>query len=443
MRQATRKTVQRTIRLHPRQAEFLRSSRKTVQRTIRLHRRQAEFRHLPALYRGFTGGRGSGKSWVGAYDLIRRAKRDRTYMIGSPTSIMMADITFPTFKALAEDLAVWNPGSLRLTPYPTLTLTTGATIRFRTLDDPDKARGPNLSGVWLDEASLMEREAYDIAIACLREGGEQGWLSATFTPKGLGHWTYEAFATGKPNTQLVRSHTRENPFLPKNFAKTIEDQYPGRLSRQELGGEFLELEGAEWPAELFERILFDDWPDVIWRTKAAALDPSKGKSDASGDYSAFVWGGVDSDLTLWVDADLDATRPVESLSGGRSIVEDALALFRSWGPAGFLIETNGFQEWVSTALMRLSRARGLTVPLYSICSTTPKVSRILTLGVYLAQRRLRIKNTPGGRLLLQQLRDFPVAEHDDGPDALKLFELIADYLIQGRAATNGVQLVRA
>ena len=46
---------------------------RTIQRRIGLHRAQALFRYSPAIYRGFVGGRGSGKSWAGAYDLLMRA----------------------------------------------------------------------------------------------------------------------------------------------------------------------------------------------------------------------------------------------------------------------------------------------------------------------------------------------------------------------------------
>ncbi len=57
----------------------------------------------------------------------------------------------------------------------------------------------------MDEASLSKQEAYDILIGRLREGGEQGWLSATFTPKGKTHWTYKKFGTGQPDTELIHA----------------------------------------------------------------------------------------------------------------------------------------------------------------------------------------------------------------------------------------------
>ncbi len=403
-----------------------------IKKIVRLHKIQHNFRMSRALYRGFVGGRGSGKSWVGAYDLIRRATRNRTYLVASPTGVLMGDTTFPTFKAIAQDLGVW--GDAKMTPYPTVELTTGATVRFRTAEDPERMRGPNLSGIWLDEASLMHEDAYKIAIACLRECGEQGWLSATFTPKGLTHWTHEQFGKEKQDTALFHCHTRDNPFLPKDFAKTLMGQYVGQFAAQELGGLFVQMEGAEWPAEYFDGIFFDEWPrDVNEYTRVMALDPSKGKTDASGDYSAWIMLGVDRDLCLWVDADLDNTRPVESPindAEARSIVSDGFRLFRQFGPQAVLVEINGFQEMVATALARHARERGIVMPIYTINHTTPKAQRIRGLGPFLAQRRLRVRNTHGGRLLVQQLRDFsPTVEHDDGPDALETAVAMANKLI--------------
>jgi len=111
-----------------------------------------------------------------------------------------------------------------------VTLGNGAEVLFRSVDDPERARGPNLSGAWLDEASLMDAEAYSIIIACLREGGEQGWLSATFTPKGKGHWTYDVFGSQRPNSALFTARTVDNPFLPATFAETLRAQYPSQFA---------------------------------------------------------------------------------------------------------------------------------------------------------------------------------------------------------------------
>jgi hypothetical protein len=78
-------------------------------------------------------------------------------------------------------------------------------VLFRSADEPDRLRGPNLSGAWRDEASLVSVDAFNTLIGRLRESGEQGWLTATFTPRGRAHSTFATFATGRPDTALFHA----------------------------------------------------------------------------------------------------------------------------------------------------------------------------------------------------------------------------------------------
>jgi hypothetical protein len=50
-----------------------------------------------------------------------------------------------------------------------------------------------------------------------------------------------------------------------------------------------------------------------------------------------------------------------------------------------------------------------------------KVARIRRLTRYVTRRELRFRaDSTGCRRLVDQLMDFPIAEHDDGPDALEM-----------------------
>jgi predicted phage terminase large subunit-like protein len=409
--------------------------------TTHLHRAQANFLLSPALYKGFVGGRGAGKTWIGAQDMLVRAQSDRTYLIASPTSVLMQDTTFPEFKRQAEDLGVWDSGRVRLSPYPTVSLTTGARIRFRTAEDPERMRGPNLSGVWLDEASLMPKDAYLISIAALREAGQQGWLSATFTPRGLSHWTYEIFGQDTPDTAIFHAPTMANPFLPPDFHHRLEIQYgvDGLRAQQELDGRFVNVAGAEWPDTYFpEEIWFDRFPDGTFVATALALDPSKGKDvhrhqeGREPDYSAFCWGGVDMAGTVWIDADLDNVRDITRM------VHDGIGIYRTFAPAAFVIEINVFQELLAGEFLRAAKeSHQPHLPLYGITNTESKETRIRTIGPHLAKRELRFRDTKGCRLLVQQLRDFPAGAYDDGPDALSMLLKMLRYLISGHAEGPG------
>jgi phage terminase large subunit-like protein len=390
---------------------------------VALHQVQSHFRYDPALYRAFVGGRGAGKSCIGAYDLLCRLRAGRTYLIGSPTSILMQDTTFPTTKYIAESLGIWL--GVKLTPYPTAQIVTHdrgvAEVRFRTAEDPEKMRGPNLSGVWLDEASLMHEDAYKINIAALRENNEQGWLSATFTPKGPTHWTFETFASGKPNTSIFKSRTGDNPFLPLGFEDTLKHQYgETAFARQELGGEFVSIAGAEFPGEWFDwpGFWFENWPDNLVY-KVIYLDPSKGVSDfpgdakknLEGDYQAYVLAGLDDRGTIYLDAQLNRENPV-------AMIERGVRLCHDWGPVSdFSFEDNGTMGFMVPEVQRQINAAGMLVPWNAVVNTMPKIHRIRHLASYLSRRQIRIRSTPGGKKPRAQLGDVPFGFYDDGPDA--------------------------
>jgi predicted phage terminase large subunit-like protein len=178
--------------------------------------------------------------------------------------------------------------------------------------------------------------------------------------------------------------------------------------------------GSEWPAEYFgPDIWFNEWPRQ-WRIKTVALDPSKGTDAKFGDYSAFAMMMLGRDGVLYVDADL-------AIRNTAIIVETALEIQRNFQPDGFCVEVNQFQQLLADEMDRMSRERGILLPLYTINNQVKKVVRIRRLTPWLAQKRLRFKgDSPGARLLVEQLRDFPNGDHDDGPDALEMAIRLAE-----------------
>jgi len=397
----------------------------TRRKVIRIHPAQAAFRQSNALYRAFVGGRGSGKSWVICYDLIRRAERGRTYMVAAPTYPMLFDSEFRTFRGIARDLDVIE--DMKFSP-PQVRLSTGAEILFRSADDPERLRGPNLSGVVLMEASLMVRDAYDIAIACLREGGRQGWLSAGFTPKGWAHWTHEIFATGKPDTELFRAKTSQNPFNPPGFADTLRQQYDDGFAAQELDGEFVDLEGAEWPVSYFgPQVWFDDWlPSSEYLHTVIGFDPNRGREAKAGDYAALTVVRLDRHYQMWVDASLSNTGDIHQHVGR------GVALGREYPGSSMVVETNIGSELLIAEVERQQRKSNTLFPVMGYENRVPKLDRIrMKLGPYLARGRFRFRATRGGKMLVAQLQQFPNGEHDDGPDSLELAVRRLEEIVNG------------
>jgi len=182
---------------------------------------------------------------------------------------------------------------------------------------------------------------------------------------------------------------------------------------------------CEWPESYFdESIWFDEWPSGhVVRTMA--LDPSKGRDAQRGDYSACVLLQYCDDGTIFVDADL-ARRPVPE------IVESCVGHYKTFRPDVFGVEINQFQELLCDLFVRtFAEAKLPHVVPYPIDNRTNKLVRIRRLGRLLAGKKLRFKNnSPSARLLVEQLKTFPVGDHDDGPDALAMAVRLAEMVLE-------------
>jgi predicted phage terminase large subunit-like protein len=215
----------------------------------------------------------------------------------------------------------------------------------------------------------------------------------------------------------------------------VEDLYTLMCTRAESGRPAFEREKqnsplnpdlCEWPESYFQEPLwFDQWPASL-RVKVLTLDPSKGADSRRGDYSAFVRLGIDRQGILYVQADL-ARRPTPQ------IIADGVEHYRQFQPHAFGVEANHFQDLLGADLSDEFRRQGLLgVHPWLIHNDTNKRVRIRRLGPLLAAHRLRFKSDcPTTRILLDQLKEFPIADHDDGPDALEMALRLAQEMLAG------------
>jgi len=190
---------------------------------------------------------------------------------------------------------------------------------------------------------------------------------------------------------------------------------------------------CEWPESYFdETTWFDDWPEGL-RLKTLALDPSKGADARRGDYSAFVMLGVSRQGVLHLEADL-ARRPTPE------IVADGVELYRRFQPDAFGVEANQFQELLAGEFEAEFQKQGiLAARPWTLDNRVNKRVRIRRLGPYLSSGRLRFKaGSPSTRLLVDQLKEFPIADHDDGPDAAEMAVRLAAELLGGVRADDGL-----
>jgi predicted phage terminase large subunit-like protein len=142
-----------------------------------------------------------------------------------------------------------------------------------------------------------------------------------------------------------------------------------------------------------------------------ACDPSLGKAGASRDPSALLVGGMNRRTGVLdvVEAGIRKRLPDR-------IISDVIDLQREYRCALWVVETVQFQEFLRSELVKRSAALGVPVPARGIQPIADKLLRIETLQPHVKNGLIRLHATQV--TLLEQLRHFPKADHDDGPDAL-------------------------
>jgi len=160
------------------------------------------------------------------------------------------------------------------------------------------------------------------------------------------------------------------------------------------------------PAELVARIGRDGY-------LYGACDPSLGKPGGQGDYTAILTLLEDKrDKLLYViSADIARRTPDETIT-------KMLEYAQLYSYKEFAVESNQFQEVFANWLTERARRSGLSLPVKSIKSSAHKQARIQSLEPLVTQGVLRFSRRH--QLLIEQLRQFPLGAHDDGPDALHM-----------------------
>jgi predicted phage terminase large subunit-like protein len=132
---------------------------------------------------------------------------------------------------------------------------------------------------------------------------------------------------------------------------------------------------------------------------------------------------LDRDNCLWCDMQLRRQTTTE-------VIDTLAATILNEQPAAAVMETHGFQEQLAVDVRKLLDAGNSLCGLHPFDSMEDKEVRIrLALTEWLHRHRIRFRDTVGGRLCVNQLKEFPSGEYDDGPDALAMgCGLIGDLL---------------
>ena len=307
--------------------------------------KQTEFVESPSPFIALVTGVGGGKTQAGATKSLKVVGDNPGVlgMVTAPTYKMLSQATIRTYIDVFDEYILdYAKGEQSLK-------VRGGEILFRSTEDPETLRGPNLGFFHMDEPAMSPLAAFLILQGRLRQPGvkHQGWL--TGTPKGY-NWLFQEFVARKrAEYQLITYSARENPFLPPDFIRRLEESYKGDFALQEIEGAFVVVGGdclfalqtlkamfADCREPIGRKGLWSIWKEpIVGRFYTAGLDTATGEVQGEGSESASVIvdakaGEVVAELHGSMTPDLLAEAVVPTW--GR--YNEALACPERMGPAG-------------------------------------------------------------------------------------------------------------
>jgi hypothetical protein len=199
-------------------------------------------------------GRQGGKTLIGgvAVAKLAMAKPNQYGWVCAPTYDDLFDFVYPAVFSVIPDAwcADW------IASHRVLVLKNGTKIAFRSLDDPNKARGPTLDFMWIDEARKISQDAYFTALPALVR--RQGICLITTTPNGF-DWCWESFwkpaEEGEAGYWACKYKTVDNPSIqPADIERNRRTMDPVFFA-QEFEADFVSFSGSIYGATLEPQIL--------------------------------------------------------------------------------------------------------------------------------------------------------------------------------------------
>ncbi len=152
-----------------------------------------------------------------------------------------------------------------------------------------------------------------------------------------------------------------------------------------------------------------------------SIDPSLGKQGKKRDPSAILVGGLNRNTMVLDVVEADIAKRVPDLIISRAIDLQAEYRCLAWG-----VETVQFQEFLYTELLKRAALAGIAFPGIPIPENVEKDLRIISLQPHVANGKIRLHRSQ--TVMIEQLKFWPEADHDDGPDALeKLWKLATQF----------------
>lgn len=175
--------------------------------------------------------------------------------------------------------------------------------------------------------------------------------------------------------------------------------------------------------------------DLVWWVQPSrdwiffgGIDPSLGKKGKGRDPSAILVGGFDRLTGIMDVVEASIRKRLPDI-----IIADTIALQREYRCLLWFVESIQFQEFLRTSLMTEAAKQGVGISAVPVEPNADKNLRIERLQPPVRAGLIRFSQAH--TTLLDQLQQWPNADHDDGPDCLDM--LWQHTLIYAGGGTNG------
>lgn len=219
---------------------------------------QARFLGRPEKFKGFVGGFGSGKTWVGCADLGKFTYEWPRVPMGyfAPTYRDIRDTFYPTVE---ESLHDWGLTTKVRTGVHEVDVYRGrvymSTILCRSMDDPGSIVGFKIGRALADEIDILSEDKANtvwrkiIARLRVKKDGLVPGADVTTTPEGF-RFVYRKFKKAVADNPkmaamygLVQASTRDNAiYLPDDYIPSLYADYPANVITAYIDGQFVNLQ---------------------------------------------------------------------------------------------------------------------------------------------------------------------------------------------------------
>lgn len=259
-----------------------------------------------------------------------------------------------------------------------LWLSNGSRIKTFSADNPERLRGPQFHGAWVDElAAFQYPEAWDQLQFGLRLGADpKVVVTTTPKPKPL----VRALVERKDGTvAITRGSTFENKEnLAQSALVELQTRYANtRLGRQELYGEILEdVEGALWSLDSIDSNRVEEAPRDIQRM-VVAIDPAVTNTDDS-DETGIIVAGKNNQGEAFIIADYSCkASPLEW-------AKRAVEAYKKHEADVIVVEVNNGGDMIAAVIRQIDPV----IPIKSVRATRGKQVRAEPIAAFYEQNRV-------------------------------------------------------